>query len=184
MQSTQFPVRVQAKHKIRLGHTFFRRRWIGQCYFSVTGKNCGTLRMSFGYRLESHTHPKAKLPIVKYGIRNTNGIVMQNDRNRILFGVCMDNNVIAGYCHVGPLKVCNCSQCGNRSTICKMHIGKKNLTLYLSPKATYSPIMFPSWFNTFKSTRKFHTLSSAVMHRDSRSTHRESLKARSSMRFT
>lgn len=46
------------------------------------------------------------------------------------------------------------------------------------------PIIFPSWFKTFKSTLKFHTFSSAIIHNDSKSMHRESLKARSKIRFT
>lgn len=46
------------------------------------------------------------------------------------------------------------------------------------------PMIFPSWFNTFKSTRKFHTFSSAIIHNDSRSMHRESLNARSKIRLT
>lgn len=41
------------------------------------------------------------------------------------------------------------------------------------------PIKLPSWFNIFKSTRIFHTFSSALMQSDSKSTHLDSLSARS-----
>lgn len=44
------------------------------------------------------------------------------------------------------------------------------------------PVKLPSWFSIFTSTRIFHTFSSALMHSDSKSTHRDSFNARSKFR--